>query len=202
MNAEEEKRIVQQAQAGDEQAISVLYNHYVTLVYRYTYIRVGNQAEAEDVTQDAFLKVFQSIERFEFRSSFKTWMFTIVKATIVDLWRKKYKQVTIPLEDFLAHEPGFETDPEVEIEDAKRQTNVEEAIRGIFERLSDDYRKILELRFLKGYTLKEAAAELGISVNNAKVRQFRALEKARALTNGADPFDALPAEPMTKNDDE
>ncbi|MBI2426909.1 MAG: RNA polymerase sigma factor [Candidatus Kerfeldbacteria bacterium] len=202
MNSEEEKRIVKQAQAGNEQAITVLYNQYITLIYRYVYIRVGNQAEAEDVTQDAFLKVFQSIGRFEFRSSFKTWLFTIVKATIVDLWRKKYKEMTVPLEDFLAHEPGFETDPEVEIEEVKRQQNVEEAIRRVFDELSDDYRKILELRFLKGYTLKEAAAELGISVNNAKVRQFRALEKARALTNGTDPFDSISLESLPKNDNE
>lgn len=179
---DEEQRIVKRAQDGDTTAVSVLYNQYVILVYRYIYLRVGNRQEAEDVTQDVFMKAFASLVRFEYRSSFKTWLFAITRATIVDCWRKKYKEVTVPLEDFLAHAPAFETDGEIrEAEDEQRHNANEEKVRAALVELPERYRIILELRFLKGYSLKEAAEELGINANNAKVLQFRALQKARAF---------------------
>ncbi len=68
---------------------------------------------------------------------------------------------------------------EDEIVLARKKTDAR--LKAVLDQLSDDYRAILDLRFLKGYTVKEAAEELGISESNAKVRQFRALKKAQAL---------------------
>lgn len=199
---DEEKRIVKRAQDGDTTAVSVLYNQYVTLVYRYVYLRVGNRQEAEDVTQDVFMKAFASLARFEFRSSFKTWLFTITRATIVDSWRKKYKEVTVPLEDFLAHAPAFETDGEIRAkEDRARADANEEKVRAALVELPDRYRTILELRFLKGYSLKEAAQELGITANNAKVLQFRAIQRARAMANAAPPEPAETTDTLEDEDE-
>lgn len=198
-SADEERHIVERAQRGDATAISLLYNQYVTLVYRYTYLRVGNKQEAEDVAQDVFMKAFDALPKFEFRSSFKTWLFTITKATIVDVWRKKYKEVTVPLEDFLAHAPAFEPDPDVQVEEEQRANKNEQKVRAALSELPERYRAILELRFLKGYSLKEAAQELGIEVNNAKVVQFRALQRARVLANAKS---QQPAETTDRLEDE
>lgn len=177
---QEEDQIIQSIQAGETRFFTKLYDRYLKLIYRYVYARVGNQEEAEDITQDTFIKALAAIGNFKFRSQFKTWLFRICQATMMDMWRKKYKQVTVPLEDFLAHDEPFDIafdDDSQEVEQKSKEIQLE----SVLGKLTIEYREILELRFLKGYTIKEAAAELSITISNAKVRQYRALKKAQQI---------------------
>lgn len=176
----EEDQIIERIQSGETRFFTKLYDRYVKLIYRYVYARVGNQEEAEDITQDTFIKALAAIDNFKFKSQFKTWLFRICQATMMDMWRKKYKQMTVPLEDFLAHTEAFNIafdDDSQEIKQKSREIQLE----SVLSELTGEYREILELRFLKGYTIKESAAELSISISNAKVRQYRALRKAQEV---------------------
>lgn len=177
---QEEDRIIQRIQAGQTRFFTKLYDRYVKLIYRYVYARVGNQEEAEDITQDTFIKALKAIDNFKFRSQFKTWLFRICQATMMDMWRKKYKQMTVPLEDFLAHTEAFDIAFDDDSQEIKQKSK-EIQLESVLSELTIEYREILELRFLKGYTIKEAAVELSISISNAKVRQYRALKKAREV---------------------
>lgn len=178
---QQEDDIIKRIQAGETGLFTKLYDRYVQLIYRYIYARVGNQQEAEDITSDTFLKAIKAIDNFQFKSQFKTWLFRIAQATMMDMWRQKYKQVTVPLEDFLAHDEAFDTEFDDHSEEKERQEKEEKLIT-ILDQLSVEYRQVLELRFLKGYTIKETAQDLSITISNAKIRQFRALQKAKEIT--------------------
>lgn len=184
----EEDQIIERIQAGETRFFTKLYDRYLKLIYRYVYARVGNQEEAEDITQDTFIKALKAIDNFKFRSQFKTWLFRICQATMMDMWRKKYKQVTVPLEDFLAHDEAFD----IAFDDdscEKEQQSKQEQLESVLGELTVEYREILELRFLKGYTIAEAAQELSITISNAKVRQFRALKKAQQVIKNKELID-------------
>ncbi|MBI3120582.1 MAG: RNA polymerase sigma factor [Candidatus Kerfeldbacteria bacterium] len=170
--------VVSSIQKGNLQSYSKLYNKYLKKIYGYCVQNVGNQQEAEDLAQDVFIEAFKSIHGFEFRSLFRTWLYQIARYQIMDYWRKMYKGKTLALEDFL-HLDLSNSAPEVDEQDVKQK---EERVQEILEKLPEHYRKILELRFLKSYTLKETASELDITVNNAKVLQYRAIQKAISLS--------------------
>lgn len=181
-----ENDIVLAAMRGDSQAVSEIYRTYVDVVYKFVYYRVGNREEAEDLTSETFIKMMQSLPSFSFDSKFKTWLLGIAKHTILDYFRKHYKNRTLALEDFLnvdlgnslALQPVFEFD---EPEDKTAVQKFEEKVKAILEQLPKHYRDVLELRFLKGYSIKETAEALGKTISNIKVLQYRALHKAQEL---------------------
>ncbi len=173
---QEEFERVKRAQAGDEMAFTALYEVYLQPIYRFIFAKVGNKTEAEDLTQIAFTKMLQSLKSFQFQSSFKTWLYRIAVNTIMDYWREHYKHQTVNLENFLEilpdKEPVFDDEESID----RKEKKVEEILSG----LGGDQQKVLELRFLKGYSIKETAEELELSESNVKVIQHRALKKAGA----------------------
>lgn len=181
-----ENDIVLAAMRGDSQAVSEIYRKYVDDVYKFVYYRVGNREEAEDLTSETFIKMMQSLHSFSFDSKFKTWLLGIAKHTILDYFRKHYKNRTLALDDFLnvdlgnalALQPVFEFD---ENEDTSKIKKFEERVKEILDQLPKHYRDVLELRFLKGYSIRETAEALGKTISNIKVLQYRALHKAQEL---------------------
>lgn len=167
-----ENELIQRAKAGDNQARSELYMTYSKLLYGYLYHSLGAAQDAEDICQETFLRAFKNLQSFQGKASFKNWLFQIAKHIIADHWKAHYKANTIYVEDFF---DLADTTPSLTNTDNFRQ------LTQILDALSPEYRIILEYRFLRGYTLKEVARELDISVANAKVRQFRALKKAKQL---------------------
>lgn len=180
--------IIQQARLGNNEARSELYNTHVKLLYGYLYKNLGAAQDAEDICQETFLRAFKNLHSFQEKASFKNWLFQIAKNIVADHWKAHYKANTVYVEDFF----GFAEVPKYEIESeqvaAHKDTTAESAreLKAILDELSPEYRSILEYRFLKGYTIKEAAEALKISVPNAKVRQFRALQKAKQLIENND----------------
>ncbi|MFH1509434.1 MAG: RNA polymerase sigma factor [bacterium] len=172
-----EEELAKKAQSGDTDALSVLFDLHYEKLYRYLYSRLGSREEAEDVLQETFIKVMKSIKRFEFRSSFKTWLYHIAYVTVMDSWRWHYKKGSLPLLEFCAGEDPKNFEDEAEIE---AELNMKEAkVKKLLKILPDKYKQVLELRFLKGYSTAEIAEEMSITVNNVKVRQYRALQKVR-----------------------
>ncbi len=183
-----ENDIVLAAMRGDSQAVSDIYRRYVDTVYKFVYYRVGNREEAEDLTSDIFIKMMHALPSFSFDSKFKTWLLGIAKHTVLDYFRKHYKNRTLALDDFLnvdlgnalAIQPVFDFD-----EDQKESESItkrlEEKVRSVLSKLPKNYREVLELRFLKGYSIRETAEELGKTISNIKVLQYRALHRAQEL---------------------
>jgi RNA polymerase sigma-70 factor (ECF subfamily) len=82
-------KLIKQYLAGDEKSLDVLVKRYLKIIYGYSYRNVGNSADAEDITQETFLKVWKNIKKFDQSKSFKSWIFTIAKNTSIDYLRKK-----------------------------------------------------------------------------------------------------------------
>lgn len=172
-NDHEERDCVKRAQSGDSEAFEALYAIYIQPLFRFIFSKVGNRTEAEDLTQVTFTKMLQSLGSFQFQSSFKTWLYRIAVNTVIDYWRDHYKHRTVSLENFLEILPLEERTFDEEAQDQKEQ-KVSQILSG----LNKEQRQVLELRFLKGYSIKETAEALLLSESNVKVIQHRALKKA------------------------
>jgi RNA polymerase sigma-70 factor, ECF subfamily len=174
-----EALLVKQAQSGDEQALVALYQHYITPIYRYSYCKTSNQQVAEDITSEVFLKMVKQLHGFKSRSSFKNWLYQITKNTIADYWRQHYQNPTISTE--LVQEIELmkkDESPDIEQELLLKEQKVQK----ILSQLPENYRQVLELRFIKNYTLLETASTLQITLGNVKILQYRALKKTSELS--------------------
>ena len=101
---QDEESLVRRAQQRDEDAFTQLYEVYFDRIYRYVAIKIGNKADAEDMTQQVFLNALQSISSFKWRGiSFSAWLFRIAHNQVVDYLRKKTKQATALLEESLVN---------------------------------------------------------------------------------------------------
>ena len=153
---------------------ATIYEAHVGRIYGFVYSQVGNREEAEDLTSQIFLKVYNSLDRFEGRGSLEGWLFQIARVTVNDHWREKYKLPAQPLPDGL---DLAASDVPPDFNRADRDARV----RKILDALPQNYRDVLFFRFLKRYSVRETANVLHLTETNVKVLQFRALRKAAQL---------------------
>ena len=86
---DEDKQLIKNYLGGDEESFSILLDRYLKYIYNFAYRLCGNKGDAEDITQDTFLKVWKKIKNYNGKNSFKTWLFTIARNTTIDYLRKK-----------------------------------------------------------------------------------------------------------------
>ena len=163
-----------------KQAIEQVYEEHVEQIYKFVYYKVGNRDDAEDITSQIFIKAANSLDITQDGRARLAWLYQVARTTITDYWRQYYKVPSSSLEEMeeaaplhLAAEPvmlGSRTDEEVSPALAK--------VAGILDKLPANYRRVLELRFLNGYSLKETAQAMNVSEANVKVLQHRAIAKA------------------------
>jgi len=157
----------------------MLYQTYLTPIYHFAFRQVGNRSEAEDITSDVFLKMVRGLPEFRGESSFKNWLYCLAKNTAADYWRRHYQKPLTSLDG----QPEISSPVLAEAEDIESlMERKETAVKKILSLLPENYRQVLELRFLKNYSLRETAAELNLTLGNTKVIQYRALKKAGELS--------------------
>lgn len=139
------------------------------LVYAFIYARVGNRADAEDLTQQVALKAIPRLRQGAPASAIRGYLFATARSVLGGFWSTRLGLSEAELhEDLALAVPAAEPPSE---EGA-------ETVQKILAELSDNYRRVLELRFLHGYSLKEVAAEMHSTVGAIKVMQLRALRAA------------------------
>jgi RNA polymerase sigma-70 factor (ECF subfamily) len=163
------------APAGEQtsSAVEHAYLRYVLPIYRFLYSRLGNQEEAEDLTSEVFLKAVRQLEPGRDPASVQAWLFQVARTTLADYWRRRRRFPIDPLEPTMLSLG--------EAEEPSGNGAATRLARWLLDQLPPRDRAILTLRFLHGYSIKEAAAALGITVNHAKVLQHRAMQRAAAL---------------------
>jgi RNA polymerase sigma-70 factor (ECF subfamily) len=160
-----------------------VFAQFIDPVYRFLYNRVGNREDAEDLTSDVFVKAARLLDGTRSETSIAAWLFTVARTVLADHWRIYYRHgPTVELDELRLGSLPPET-ARTGPSEANAQL-LEETMRG----LSDRYRRVLELRFLQGYSIQETAAEMGITSSNAKVVQHRALARAAAIAESRDQF--------------
>jgi len=141
------------------------------LVYAFIYARVGNRADAEDLTQQVALKAIPRLRQGAPASAIRGYLFATARSVLGGFWSTRLGLSEAELREDLAL--AVPTSPPSE--------EGVETVQKLLAQLSDNYRRVLELRFLHGYSLKEVAAEMHSTVGAIKVMQLRALRAAARL---------------------
>jgi RNA polymerase sigma factor (sigma-70 family) len=150
-----------------------IFAQYIGPVYGFLYKRVGNREDAEDLASEVFLKASRKLDLAQPEARVGGWLFTVARTVLADHWRTHYRHGGwLPLEEYYNY-PETETASPSELPSAAVPT-----VDAILSALPVRYRRVLELRFLTGYSIQETAEDLGVSPANAKVLQHRALAKA------------------------
>ena len=173
----DEDSLVQRAQQRDTEALAQLYEAYFDKVYRYIAMRVQNEMEAEDITQQVFMKVLQSISSYKKQGvPFSSWIYRIAHNQVVDFLRQQNKKATVDIDGLplpaAGDDPQHLMEQEADIEDLKK------AIR----RLTESQQEVLSLRFTGELSIAECARIMGKSEGAIKALQHSAvLALRRAL---------------------
>ena len=155
------------AGAGDQEHLTWAYQTHVTAIYQYVYSRVGNRADAEDLTSKVFMKAIHGMRSDVSVPELRSWLYRVAQTTLADHWREDYAEDAGSLDEDVSRAPALREN----LEAAQR-------VDALLATLPDQYRRVLELRFLRGYSVRETAHELNLSETNVKVLQFRALNRA------------------------
>lgn len=167
--------LVGHAKDGDETAFASLYDAFAVRLYRFFLARVREPADAEDLVQRVFIKVAESLPRYEQRGvPFGAWLFRIARNMLIDFERAK--RPTSPLEA-LAGMPDSVPGPAALAEAGMAQAH----IRAALDTLTQDQRDVVIYRFFAGLTPGEIGVLIGKREGSVRALQFRALEGLRRL---------------------
>jgi RNA polymerase sigma-70 factor, ECF subfamily len=175
------RRLVERAQAGDRRALEELYLLHFDRIYSYLHMSVGNRHDAEDLTNQTFVKMLESIGRFEWRKvPISAWLFRIAHNLAMDHFRASRRWQ--PEEEVPEHEQSVEHSAEEEAFQAIGRRSMLEMI----EDLSHDQQQVLTLKFVFNFGNAEVATILGKTEGAIKSLQHRALATLqRRLTKTA-----------------
>ena len=154
-----------------------VYQDNATWVYRTVYARVGNQADAEDLTAEVFLAALRPLRLSASVAEVRTYLRNTARTVLAAHWRQTMGREITKIDDDVAAPPESE----------EAISTAPERVAAVMETLPDNYRRILELRFLHNRSIKDSAAEMGVSVANAKVLQHRALRLAAQVNEKGTP---------------
>jgi len=165
---EDERELVLRAAQRDEAAFTRIYDNYFDRIFHYLALRIGNRTEAEDLTQQVFVKVARSITSFSWKGPpFSAWLFRIAHNQMVDYLRRNEKKRSLPLpDDIVSHENPQQT----------AETNLE--VARVFEaakKLTDAQQEVISLRFSSDLPTREVARIMGKSVGAIKALQHSAI---------------------------
>jgi RNA polymerase sigma-70 factor, ECF subfamily len=173
--------LVTRAQKGEESAFEALFHKHKQHVYSLCLRMIGNAAEAEELTQEAFLQVFRKIHTFRGDSAFSTWLHRLSVNVVLMRLRKKTVSET-PMEDSARGEEFDEPPkqfgaPDLALVGTVDRLNLERAVA----QLAPGYRKIFLLHDVQGYQHHEIAALLSVSTGNSKSQLHKARMRLRKL---------------------
>jgi RNA polymerase sigma-70 factor, ECF subfamily len=175
-----EAEAIERAKQGDAEAFEVLYNLHKRRVYSLCLRMTANAAEAEDLTQEAFMQLFRKIATFRGESAFSTWLHRMAVNVVLMQLRKKGLPV-VPLEDDIETE---EETPKKDFgaQDLRLEGSIDRLrLQNAIGKLPPGYRSIFVLHDVEGYEHNEIAEMVGCSIGNSKSQLHKARMKLREL---------------------
>jgi len=177
----EEAMFVVRLQANEDAAYDELVRTYSSSIFHVAYRMLGDSAEASDVVQEIFLKVFRNIAGFKGEAALKTWIFRIALSEVLNRlrwWKRRHRFGTVSLDDQpngngtgAAHTVASSNPtPEQMLQSKEQETAIQQALG----RLSREHRSIIVLRDIEGFSYNEIADVLGVSIGTVKSRLARA----------------------------
>ena len=177
-------KIIESCLLGNTQIFSRLIDNYKNMVYNLAYRMSNNPHEAEDISQEAFLRAYQSLARFNPSYKFSTWLYQITLNIIRDKFKRKeidYVSLDTPVEtddsEFFPQPADFTNNPEQIITQKENIQAIQQAILS----LPLKYREVLVLRHLQDLSYIEIANILKLPQGTVKIRLYRAREQLRKI---------------------
>lgn len=169
----DDEMLVHHCLAGDENAFGFLVHKYKDLIHAYAYQRVLNYADAEDITQEVFIRAYRNLAKLKYPHKFRSWLYAIASnecnrwlSRNLRRWEKEVNLEDAP-EDAFGFEADFARMP------ANWQIDLEEAL----ENLPDDNRIVVSMFYMSDCSLKEISEHLGVSINTVKGKLHRARQQ-------------------------
>lgn len=167
----DERDLIARVRAGDGAAERALYDAHVDRVYRLAYRLAGDDALAQDFTQETFIRAFSKLDSFRGEAAFSTWLHSITTTVVLNGLRKvkRFRQRETDIDD--AHAigaPRRESEPDLKL-------RMKQAI----DALPDGYRTVFLMHDVEGYTHEEIGAALGVETGTSKAQLSRARAKLR-----------------------
>lgn len=170
----DDAQLIKKVKKGDAEAFGVLYEQYVDLIFWYIYSHLENRLDAEDLTEEIFLRAWRALPKYNDRGlPFSAFLFRIARNTLIDHYRQSRPVQSIDDMELMTYSPG----PEEAVENSIENSDLRKTIAA----LKEDYRNVLIFRFFSGYTPEETARVMQRSVGAVRVLQHRALSALKDL---------------------
>jgi RNA polymerase sigma-70 factor (ECF subfamily) len=184
-NSMDELELISAAKNGDLQAFNRLVVEYQDMVFRQARYWVNDEETAADITQDTFIKAYQSLKGFK-GGSFRAWLLRTATHAAIDELRRRQRRPTLSIDyeddDGMDQEfSGWMADPEPLPEEIVERNQLQQAVQFILEQVKPVYRAAVVLVDLQGLDYEEASEVLGIPVGTLKSRLARGRMMMRAL---------------------
>lgn len=183
MNKEEQDKLVKACKQNSRDAMEKIYNAFMPRMLAVSFRYCKNQSDAEDIVQDAFIKVFKNIKKYKHNGTLGSWIERIVVNNAIDHWHKTKKTVLIDKSEFIEEKEVLEID-EFEKNHFDQQFSADK-LRILIHDLPDQYRYVLNLYAIEGYSHKEIGEILKIKESTSRSNYARArkklLENMRAI---------------------
>ena len=177
----EDKKLIADYLGGDTGAFAVLVTHNLKLVYRYAFRMTKNEEDAEDITQETFVKLWRNIDKFDLDKNFRTWLLGIAHNTAIDFLRKRknfvFSDFDNEIGDFSETIADIAPLPPEIFARAEQKNLLEVALA----KLSPLAREVLVLYFEEDLTFNEISTILKKPLNTVKSQQRRALLMLRKI---------------------
>lgn len=187
---QKEFELIRKAQQGDHNAMTTLMKRYNKALYYVILKIVRNVDDAEDITVETFVKVFQNLDKFRFEHPFSSWLFRIGTNHCIDFIRRKKRIEVISIDQFMKKTDEKKSDKEESNDVIDEAQNIEEnsirsqqieVLRLLINKLPTNYRKVLTLRYFEDMDYQQIADELDIPMGTVKAQIFRAKELLNEL---------------------
>lgn len=178
-----DEQLIAQYLKGDEESLEFLIKKYLQPIYSFVSRYVGSEKDAQDLTQEIFLKVWKNLKKYDPQRNFKTWIFSIAKNASIDFLKKKK---TLPFSTFENDEgENFLIDSLVDPAplpgEILERKDLAQILSLAMEKLTPKYRMVLLLRYNDHFTFREIAETLDEPIHTVKSRHRRALIKLKGV---------------------
>lgn len=173
-----DQHYINQIIEGNTNAFSVLVNQYKDLVFTLAYKMLKNKEEAEEVSQDTFIKIFNSLNKFKGESKFSTWIYKITYNTCLDKLKKSKKENNVVyIEDFNEHQVKTIENILESIDEKERNQKIQECLLLL---LSEEA-FLLTLYYFDDQSIEEIAKVIDCNANNVKIKLYRTRKKIASI---------------------
>lgn len=166
-----DREVIEGILSGSEKSLRLFYTEYKPKLTNFVRQRISNEKDVEELVQDTFIASLEAFRDFTYRSSIYTFLCAIAKRKVIDFYRKK-KLTRIIFSQLPAIEPllSILTTPEDKLDEKL----LAEKIENILNTLSPQYKRLLHLKYIEGWSVTKIACEMALSFKSAESKLFRA----------------------------